>query len=1076
MSYHNITWESYTRYSPTRHHETIEETSADALGKRKDAYCMCTYMECGRKFKMLKNLEEHVTLYHNISWQLYTQYYHRSVRKTPEESAKKCKSPKAEKKTSPYPAASSIKTSESPSPSSNMRSSSNGSASTPVSVGGLGLASPVPASPLVSFMSQSAPPYGQYPYLTAQVPLVPAAIIQYQPMLTAPVIGYASPSTLPLSQGYLSQSTIPMAPLPDQVSWFSHSQPTSQLPSQHPQYQQQDSGILNLSCPKSKKTKSSLSPLSSSKSLDLTTSSRSSSDRSSTLPSSSSQPYNLSSSASTARYLANSYGKPSENELRRSKSDTWNKLGNPNSAIHRKSSYGNLPDTSNGVIVIEPDDQFDDAKYRQKLVDEIVRFRDSVEKPNYKSTYHEEEYKKRTSSSGTYGHFSATSVPSKEFSYYDPVKGFGHIAAKPYPNEEKLGGFSADTKYVDQRHPGDLSIKQTSTCLESKSQNSTSFDSTTQSRKQTSHNLPSMLEKKSNEIFQTLNASANQREVRSAFKRCASSSFSVAQDNKSLTDQIHSGLFHGEKAPPRNTEKCMDSPVENDIKSHIETRTQAPLEKDAQLHVEKETCRTADIKAECASKCSPTVDRTHLKKERKSMSRGASLPAVKKLKRSASLPNLNILSEDRLVIDLTDEEEIDDNEKNSTNTTQKSPESNQVKRRKITNKSHLKSQPKPKRDCKTKDNQGGVKTKRKVRKLSPKLATIFRTNCIKRKYGRLLKKEVVTTGMSRTNQNSSPFCKLILFSTSNTCLFKKSCDTANTTHAETSGQRRVRTVPKPKRKKRIIREKSTEKKSTSVPKSPAPNGTTSTTTKPEQHQVPTLKVLAELKYNSQICTYTDLKHSIPQKRTPCELLTSPDLAMSSSAPSSSQTSTVSPCSKGVDDPKQTLETKMSSSSLHKMKQSSSTLPLALPLSFKRSRITFTHSKDSIRKAEEGKNDEGEAVFSSLYCEACRLEFDRSEDYVRHRFKAHRTYRCKVCDRSKHPSHLYRYEATLGRHLMLDHRKGTSALDPTHWAIADSYGGQLPLFTCLFISINVINFIATQFHFYIYVLDPMMFVL
>ena len=45
--------------------------------------CVCTYMECGRRFPSLKSLEEHVTTFHNTSWGVYMEYYHRWVKPTP---------------------------------------------------------------------------------------------------------------------------------------------------------------------------------------------------------------------------------------------------------------------------------------------------------------------------------------------------------------------------------------------------------------------------------------------------------------------------------------------------------------------------------------------------------------------------------------------------------------------------------------------------------------------------------------------------------------------------------------------------------------------------------------------------------------------------------------------------------------------------------------------------------------------------------------------------------------------------------------------------------------------------------
>ena len=42
-----------------------------------DVSCVCTYLECGRRFMSMKMLEEHVKTFHNMSWKGYMEYYHR---------------------------------------------------------------------------------------------------------------------------------------------------------------------------------------------------------------------------------------------------------------------------------------------------------------------------------------------------------------------------------------------------------------------------------------------------------------------------------------------------------------------------------------------------------------------------------------------------------------------------------------------------------------------------------------------------------------------------------------------------------------------------------------------------------------------------------------------------------------------------------------------------------------------------------------------------------------------------------------------------------------------------------------
>lgn len=333
ITYHNITWEAYARYSPTRHHETVEESVDDhILGKRKDAYCMCTYMECGRKFKMLKNLEEHVTLYHNISWQLYTQYYHRSVRKTGEET--QSKSPKAEKKETQYSRVKSPK-STSPRGSGSWYSDSDSSPYVPITMG-MPITPSVPGSPVVSFMPPSSATYipAQYPYMTAQVPLVPT-IIQYQPMLTPPMLGYASPSSLPIASGCYGQPALSMNALADPSPWLQ-------------QMHQQDSGILNLSCPKSSKSTSKENlPRQ-----NLETTGK-------TVPSVQHAGTSISRSSPVDKY------RQYTNELEsRKSSENFHLYSDRRIAERAIPAREKFQHANKGVIVIEPDDQFDEKLSR----------------------------------------------------------------------------------------------------------------------------------------------------------------------------------------------------------------------------------------------------------------------------------------------------------------------------------------------------------------------------------------------------------------------------------------------------------------------------------------------------------------------------------------------------------------------------------------------------------------------------------------------------------------------------------------------------------------------------------------
>ena len=245
LLYHNISWDAYTRYSPSHHCESQENALDDPLGKRKDAYCMCTYMECGRKFKMLKNLEEHVTLYHNISWQVYTQYYHRWVWKTKDD--RPSKAPKIDKR---EPSHTVVKAAEIPHlPTARVSDQDNVamptvSPSMPVSPGSA-------ANQMVSYMAPAAVAgayvSSPYPYMGTSVPLVPT-VIQYQPV--------ASPMLVPSSVPFTTPQMMPVTISPtylNALNTFPESSPWSVGQSDAAPVNASDDGALNLSFPKPEK-------------------------------------------------------------------------------------------------------------------------------------------------------------------------------------------------------------------------------------------------------------------------------------------------------------------------------------------------------------------------------------------------------------------------------------------------------------------------------------------------------------------------------------------------------------------------------------------------------------------------------------------------------------------------------------------------------------------------------------------------------------------------------------------------------------------------------------------------------
>lgn len=196
---HNMSWDSYTRYTAGKGDEVDEDD--ETTSKRKDAYCVCTYMECGRKFKTLKALEEHVVLYHNISWQNYTMYYHRWVRKEPSKESKspvKMTTPKLIKDPDKHMALPEAVVSP---PRGECKPISGPGLSLPVSEASL-VQHYIPQEQMLGMLSG-----GQYPYYGTQLPMVshqvaPTSVVQQ--MLSTPMWQYmpsqiSAEATLPVA-------------------------------------------------------------------------------------------------------------------------------------------------------------------------------------------------------------------------------------------------------------------------------------------------------------------------------------------------------------------------------------------------------------------------------------------------------------------------------------------------------------------------------------------------------------------------------------------------------------------------------------------------------------------------------------------------------------------------------------------------------------------------------------------------------------------------------------------------------------------------------------------------------------